>query len=72
MAIESDRAEFVAGVRRGRTTGAPIALLIANKDWTNWQQTMHVEAEAPTGATGARRAAGRAAAARDTRISPAA
>ena len=27
MAIESDRAEITAGVRRGRTTGAPIALL---------------------------------------------
>ena len=27
MAIESDRAEFVAGVRRGKTTGGPIALL---------------------------------------------
>lgn len=56
MAIESDRAEFVSGVRRGRTTGAPIALLIANKDWENWQLTMHVEPEAPEGATGARRA----------------
>ena len=58
MAIESDRAEFVSGVRRGRTTGAPIALQIANKDWDNWQLTMHVEAEAPEGATGARRHAG--------------
>jgi chorismate synthase len=55
MAIESDRAEFISGVRRGRTTGAPIALLIPNKDWENWQLTMHVEAEAPEGATGARR-----------------
>ena len=57
MAIESDRAEFISGVRRGRTTGAPIALQIANKDWDNWPLTMHVEAEAPEGATGARRAA---------------
>jgi chorismate synthase len=56
MAIESDRAECVAGVRRGRTTGAPIALLIPNKDWENWQLTMHVEPEPPLGATGARRA----------------
>jgi chorismate synthase len=55
MAIESDRAEFVAGVRRGRTTGAPVGLVIANKDWENWQLTMHVEAAAPQGATGARR-----------------
>jgi chorismate synthase len=57
MAIESDRADFIAGVRRGKTTGAPIALLIANKDWKNWQLTMHVESEAPAGATGANRAA---------------
>jgi chorismate synthase len=56
MAIESDRAEIMSGVRRGRTTGAPIALLIANKDWKNWQATMHVEAEVPEDATGARRA----------------
>lgn len=56
MQIESDTAEIIAGVRRGRTTGAPIALLIRNRDWVNWQQTMHPEAEMPSGATGARRA----------------
>ena len=47
MAIESDRAEILAGVRHGRTTGAPIALLIRNRDWVNWQQTMYVEREMP-------------------------
>src|SRR5918998_1468557 len=57
MAIESDRADFISGVRRGRTTGAPIALLIPNKDWQNWQLTMHVEPEPPAEASGARRAA---------------
>jgi chorismate synthase len=57
MAIESDRAEIVSGVRRGRTTGGPIALQIANKDWPNWQKTMHVGAEMPVEATGASRAA---------------
>jgi chorismate synthase len=57
MAIESDCADFISGVRHGKTTGAPIALLIANKDWKNWQLTMHVEAVAPEGATGAKRAA---------------
>jgi chorismate synthase len=57
MQIESDRAELVGGVRRGRTTGAPIALVIKNRDWDNWQLTMHVEAEPPAGATGARRPA---------------
>src|ERR671931_2782263 len=57
MAIESDRAEILSGVRRGRTTGAPIACMIANKDWPNWQKTMHVDREAPADATGANRAA---------------
>ena len=56
MQIESDRAEILAGVRHGRSTGAPIALLIRNRDWVNWQQTMYVEAQMPEAATGARRA----------------
>jgi chorismate synthase len=56
MQIESDRAEIIGGVRHGRTTGAPIALLIRNRDWVNWQQTMYVEREMPEGATGSRRA----------------
>ncbi len=57
MRIESDRADIVSGVRRGRTTGAPVALTIANRDWKNWQLTMHVDVDAPEGATGAKRAA---------------
>jgi chorismate synthase len=55
MQIESDRAEIIAGVRHGRTTGAPIAILIRNRDWVNWQQTMYVERDMPEGATGANR-----------------
>jgi chorismate synthase len=57
MAIESDRAQILSGVRHGQTTGAPVALLIANRDWPNWQKTMHVGAEEPPDATGANRAA---------------
>jgi chorismate synthase len=56
MAIESDRAEPLSGIRHGVTTGAPIALLIPNKDWENWQRTMHVEAAMPADASGADRA----------------
>jgi len=52
MAIESDRAQILSGVRHGRTTGGPIALLIPNKDWENWQRTMAVETEPPADATG--------------------
>ena len=57
MQIESDRAEPLSGVRHGLTTGGPIALLIPNKDWENWQRTMHVEAEMPAGAPGVDRPA---------------
>ena len=56
MAIESDRAEILSGIRRGRTTGGPISLLIPNKDWQNWQRTMAVGAVLPSDATGANRA----------------
>ena len=57
MQIESDRAQPLSGVRHGRTTGGPIALLIPNKDWENWQRTMYVEPEMPEGASGAERPA---------------
>ncbi len=57
MAIESDRAEAMSGVRHGLTTGGPIALLIPNKDWENWQRTMYAEAEMPADAPGADRPA---------------
>src|SRR3954467_4135762 len=56
MAIESDRAEVLSGIRHGVTTGAPIALLIPNKDWENWQRTMYAGSEMPGDATGAERA----------------
>jgi chorismate synthase len=55
MAIESDRAEILSGVRAGETLGGPVAMLIENRDWPNWQQTMHVQATMPPEATGARR-----------------
>src|SRR3954469_19219465 len=55
MVIESDRAEPLSGVRHGETTGGPIALMIPNKDWENWQRTMHVEPEMPAGASGVER-----------------
>src|SRR5260221_700055 len=44
MKIETDTAEILAGVRRGKTTGAPVALLIRNKDWENWKDILPVEA----------------------------
>jgi chorismate synthase len=55
MAIESDRAEILSGVRAGETIGGPIALLIRNRDWKNWQWTMATGPEPPADAEGARR-----------------
>ncbi|MFQ5925962.1 MAG: chorismate synthase [Terriglobia bacterium] len=50
MKIEQDRAELLAGVRQGRTIGAPIALTIENKDWKNWQGVLPVEADSTAAA----------------------
>ncbi len=43
MAIEDDRAEVLAGVRLGETLGGPVALLVWNRDWENWQTAMAAE-----------------------------
>ena len=56
MAIERDRAQILSGIRRGETIGAPVSLLIENRDWPNWQHTMSVSADPPDDAGGARRA----------------
>ncbi len=38
MQIERDKAEILSGVIAGKTTGAPVALRIANLDWPNWRE----------------------------------
>jgi chorismate synthase len=40
MKIESDHAEILSGVRAGQTLGSPIAMLVHNRDWKNWQEIM--------------------------------
>ena len=40
MKIETDRVEFIAGVRDGETLGSPIAMSIANRDHANWLDRM--------------------------------
>ena len=40
MQIEQDSVEFLSGVRAGETIGSPIAMLIQNRDWANWQEIM--------------------------------
>jgi len=44
MKIEQDRAHFLSGVRHGKTIGSPIAILLENRDWKNWQEALPVEA----------------------------
>ena len=41
MKIETDTAEVRSGVRHGRTLGAPIAVLVANRDYANWEERMN-------------------------------
>jgi chorismate synthase len=41
--IEHDCVEIVAGVRHGRTMGGPIAMVVKNRDWANWQGKMDIE-----------------------------
>lgn len=38
--IETDRAEFLGGVRHGYTLGSPIALMVRNQDYANWEARM--------------------------------
>ncbi len=43
MKIERDHAHIVSGVRHGKTIGSPVAVLLENKDWKNWQEALPVE-----------------------------
>ncbi len=48
MKIERDAVEIRSGVRHGLTLGSPIAILVANRDYANWEERMNpwpVEAE---------------------------
>ncbi len=42
MQIETDNVVITAGVRFGKTTGAPVSLKIQNRDWENWIEKMSV------------------------------
>ncbi|HMA40366.1 MAG TPA: chorismate synthase [Gemmatimonadales bacterium] len=44
MKIEADQIEWLSGLRAGETIGAPIAMLIWNRDWEHWQDVMAPEA----------------------------
>jgi chorismate synthase len=40
MQIETDTVELLSGVRAGETLGSPIAMLVRNRDWRNWEEIM--------------------------------
>ena len=42
MKIEHDEVEIVGGVREGETLGSPVAIVIRNADFENWQGAMGV------------------------------
>jgi chorismate synthase len=43
MKIETDQVQILTGVRHGETLGAPIALMVENRDFKNWLEVMAVE-----------------------------
>jgi chorismate synthase len=47
MKIERDHVEWLSGVRAGETLGSPVAMLIPNRDWGNWEDVMAHEAAEP-------------------------
>jgi chorismate synthase len=49
MKIEQDRIEWISGVRSGETLGSPVAMLILNRDWANWEDVMAHEAAETVG-----------------------
>jgi chorismate synthase len=49
MKIERDRVEWLSGLRAGETLGSPVAMLIPNRDWVNWEDVMAYEAAGEVG-----------------------
>jgi len=43
MKIERDTAHLISGVRHGITIGSPVAVLLENRDWKNWQESLPVD-----------------------------
>jgi len=43
MKIERDQARILSGVRHGYSIGSPIAMLIENRDWQNWKESLPVD-----------------------------
>ncbi len=43
MKIETDTVQILTGVRHGETLGSPIAIMVENRDFKNWQEVMAAE-----------------------------
>ncbi len=43
MKIETDKVHVLSGVRHGKTIGSPVAVVLRNRDWKNWTETLPVE-----------------------------
>lgn len=43
MKIEKDQVNFLSGVRWGETLGTPVAIIIENRDFANWEKKMSVD-----------------------------
>src|SRR5262245_31906528 len=41
MKIERDAVDVRSGIRHGRTLGSPVALLVHNRDYANWEERMN-------------------------------
>ena len=55
MQIERDQVEFLGGVRAGETLGGPVAMLVRNRDWRNWEDVMDPAPRAGDAEDGRRR-----------------
>jgi chorismate synthase len=55
MQIERDQVEFLGGVRAGETLGGPVAMLVRNRDWRNWEDVMDPAPRAGDAGDGRRR-----------------
>ena len=43
MKIERDHAHILSGVRHAKTIGSPVSILLENKDWKSWTESLPVE-----------------------------
>lgn len=56
MRLERDQVEINGGVRHGRTMGGPVAVRVANTEWSKWSEVMSPDPRTPTAAATTNRA----------------